>query len=106
VSNNEAGVSPIDGHLHYGDAGRAECAVCCLEAERDRLRAVVDAVLVWLREMTDTACDVDVLRVADLYRTVAGQLDVSPSMGDDVSPLRRILDEVPLDVSPNTGAKD
>jgi hypothetical protein len=29
-------VSPIDGHLHYGEAGRAECAVCCLAAERDR----------------------------------------------------------------------
>jgi hypothetical protein len=37
-------VSPIDGHLHYGHAGRAECAVCCLEAERDRLRTVVNLV--------------------------------------------------------------
>ena len=32
-------ISPIDGHRHFCDAGRAECAVCCLEAERDRLRA-------------------------------------------------------------------
>jgi hypothetical protein len=37
-------VSPIDGHRHFGDAGRAECAVCCLEAERDRLRAVVEDI--------------------------------------------------------------
>jgi hypothetical protein len=37
-------VSPIDRHRHFGDAGRAECAVCCLEAERDRLRAVVEAL--------------------------------------------------------------
>lgn len=31
-------ISPIDRHRHFGDAGRAECAVCCLEADRDRLR--------------------------------------------------------------------
>lgn len=30
-------ISPIDGHRHFGDQGQAECAVCCLEAERDRL---------------------------------------------------------------------
>lgn len=36
-------LSPIDGHRHFSDAGRAECAVCELEAERDRLRAVVGA---------------------------------------------------------------
>lgn len=30
-------VSPVDGHRHYGDAARAECAVCRLEADRDRL---------------------------------------------------------------------
>lgn len=37
-------ISPIDRHRHFGDAGRAECAVCCLEAERDQLLAVCDAV--------------------------------------------------------------
>jgi hypothetical protein len=37
-------VSPIDRHRHYGEAARASCAVCLLEAERDRLRAVVDAL--------------------------------------------------------------
>jgi hypothetical protein len=46
------------------------------EAERDRLRAVVDATLVWLRQMTDLACAVDVLHVADLYQTVTAGLDV------------------------------
>lgn len=34
-------VSPIDGHRHFSDAGRVGCAVCELEAERDRLRTVV-----------------------------------------------------------------
>lgn len=33
-------ISPIDRHRHYGDAGRAECAVCCLEAERDHWRVL------------------------------------------------------------------
>jgi hypothetical protein len=36
-------ISPVDRHRHYGEAGRASCAVCRLEAERDRLRAVVVA---------------------------------------------------------------
>lgn len=36
-------ISPVDRHRHYGEAGRASCAVCRLEAERDRLRAVVEA---------------------------------------------------------------
>lgn len=31
-------VSPIDGHRHFSDTGPAGCAVCELEAERDRLR--------------------------------------------------------------------
>lgn len=33
-------ISPIDRHRHFGDAGRAECAVCCLEAERDHERGL------------------------------------------------------------------
>jgi hypothetical protein len=30
-------VSPIDGHRHYGDAAREQCAVCRLEVDRARL---------------------------------------------------------------------
>jgi hypothetical protein len=37
-------VSLVDGHRHFGDAGRAECAVCRLETERDRLRDELAAV--------------------------------------------------------------
>jgi hypothetical protein len=40
--------------------------------ERDRLRAAVDAALEWQRQMADSACDADVLRIADLYRILAG----------------------------------
>jgi hypothetical protein len=50
-------------------------------AERDRLRTVVFDTLAWLRQMTGLACAVDVLHVADLYRTVTDQLDVSPTIG-------------------------
>lgn len=39
-----------------------------LETEVARLQAAIDAVLAELREMTDSACAADVLRVADLYR--------------------------------------
>jgi hypothetical protein len=36
-------VSPVDGHKHFADVGRTACAVCKLEAERDRLRDILDA---------------------------------------------------------------
>lgn len=38
-------VSSVDGHRHFGDVDRIKCPVCGLEAERDRLRAAVDAFL-------------------------------------------------------------
>ena len=40
MSDDDVWVSPVDRHFHYGDAGRAECAVCCLEAERDHWRVL------------------------------------------------------------------
>lgn len=41
-------ISPIDGHRHYGEAARAECAVCRLKDERDVFRdqALPEAVTV------------------------------------------------------------
>jgi hypothetical protein len=59
------------------DERRSELHVRLLavEAERDRLRAVVEAVLIWQRQMADLACAVDVLHVADLYRIVTAELD-------------------------------
>jgi hypothetical protein len=64
-----------------------------VEAERDRLRAVVDDALLGLRQLTDELRDHDDHDIADatarLYRSIAGQvderrqLDVSPTMGDD-----------------------
>jgi hypothetical protein len=72
------------GHRTWGDplAGQVISAVADLETERERLRAVVDATLVWQRQMTDLACAVDVLHVADLYRIVTAQLDESAN-GED-----------------------
>lgn len=35
-------VSPIDGHRHFAEANKVDCAVCDLEADRDRLRGQVD----------------------------------------------------------------
>jgi hypothetical protein len=102
--------SPVDRHIHYGDRGRAECAVCCLEAERDRLRglreqlhgdvariarkyrearderdrlrAVVDAQAASLARLKEFAESEILDRVsADLGAKLRGQLDVSPTMG-------------------------
>jgi hypothetical protein len=65
------------------DYGCPDCGVhhACGEvvAERDRLRAVVDAALEVVRPMADSACDADVLRIADLYRILAG-----PALGSPV----------------------
>jgi chromosome segregation ATPase len=52
-------VSPVDGHRHFGDSGRAECAVCCLEADRDDWRNVADDVNA---ELADTKAERDRLR--------------------------------------------
>ena len=60
-------------------------AVSELLAERDRLRAIVDATLVWLHDMTEVARDQGDHTVADVtarqYRTIVAQLDVSPDGG-------------------------
>jgi hypothetical protein len=50
------------------------------QAERDRLRAVVERALDVVRPMADSACDADVLRIADLYRILAG-----PALGSEVT---------------------
>ena len=34
-------ISPVDGHRHYSDQARADCAVCTLVAERDALQTRV-----------------------------------------------------------------
>jgi hypothetical protein len=36
-------VSSIDGHMHFGEAARAECVICRVEAQRDALQARIDA---------------------------------------------------------------
>lgn len=36
--------SPIDGHDHFTETGRHECAICALETDRDRLRAIIEDV--------------------------------------------------------------
>lgn len=63
--------------------------ISTVEAERDRLRAVVDATLVWLHDMTEVARDQGDHTVADVtarqYRTIVAQLDVSPTMGETES---------------------
>jgi hypothetical protein len=56
------------------DAVGAE-SIADIVAERDRLRAVLHDVLFWQRQMADLACAVDVLHVADLYRIVTAALD-------------------------------
>jgi hypothetical protein len=63
----------MDEHEHYGPGRPMNAAeVAAIIAERDRLRAVVDATLEVVRPMADSACDADVLRIADLYRILAG----------------------------------
>jgi hypothetical protein len=61
-------VSPVDGHRHFGDAGRAECAVCRLEAERDRLREEVTTMSIQSMgvetEYHDACAERDRLRAA------------------------------------------
>jgi hypothetical protein len=89
-------VSPIDGHRHYGDAGRAECAVCCLEAERDhwrvlarreaaerdRLRAIVEAVRHFIAlQVTDGHPPEDDAAAWERMIASLEQLDVSPDSG-------------------------
>jgi hypothetical protein len=85
VTERHMWVSPIDRHHHWGDAGRAECAVCCLEAERDRLRAVVDAVRAFRPRLCPPHGRDDRTVVVDLWdptwRAVVDaldQLDASP----------------------------
>lgn len=68
---------------HYGPGESINAAeVAAIVAELARLRAVVDAVLIWQRQMADLACAVDVLHVADLYRIVTAELDVSAEATD------------------------
>jgi hypothetical protein len=105
-------ISPIDRHRHFGDAGRAECAVCCLEAERDhwrvlarreaadrdRLRAVVDALRehralngrFWQPDISDDEAVEAAEQEAQAWQAVVvalDQLDVSPDTGEP-PPLR------------------
>lgn len=42
--NSPEYISPIDGHRHYGEQGRAGCAICILGTERDRWRAAFDRI--------------------------------------------------------------
>jgi hypothetical protein len=95
-------ISPVDRHRHYGEAARAECAVCLLEAERDRLRAVVDA----LREYVTTE---GVPVTPEVLHAMKGawarvhealdQLDVSTDMGGEP----RLIDDACLFCQPKTG---
>lgn len=81
-------ISPVDGHRHYSDAGRAECAVCCLEAERDRLRAALDAAISYIFAL-EGQNEAVVVRARRSYEAAlaaldeADQLDVSPAIGGE-----------------------
>jgi hypothetical protein len=102
-------VSPIDGHRHYGDAGRTECAVCCLEADRDRLRAVVEqlqrvvsffASAIKSGEPWTETCE----------EALRGALDVSPKTGDGCVTPEELGNPDwyahPLDESPTMGGEE
>jgi hypothetical protein len=73
------------GDLHY-EVDRASQRYAELAAERDRLRAVVDDALAGLRQLTDACREAGEHETADamaqVYRTLVAQLDVSPA-GED-----------------------
>jgi hypothetical protein len=70
-----------------------DAAVGELLAERDRLRAVVEAALEVVRSMADSACDADVLRIADLYRILAGHLPAALVVQHSTEARRSLMDE-------------